>query len=227
MHAPTLLNRRSLLAAGLAAVATAMASRSWAALPGLPDAGRLDFEVHGKGMILGRHRLTFISQGAELAVETQVEMGLKLGPISLFHYSHHAVEGWSGGRFDRLETTSVLNGRKQAVRAKRVVGGVMIEPADGAPYLADSAVLPLTHWNRQIMDGALFNPQDGKMMRERATPRGADTVQLADGRSLPATRFSLSGETQIDDWYDRDGVWAALRGRVKDGSVLTYRRIES
>ena len=75
------------------------------------------------------------------------------------------------------------------------------------------------------MDGALFNPQDGKMLRERATSRGADTVQLADGRPLPATRYSLTGETQIDDWYDRDGVWAALRGKIKDGSVLTYQRL--
>jgi hypothetical protein len=100
----------------------------------------------------------------------------------------------------------------------------MIEPADGPPFLADQGVVPLTHWNRQIMDSALFNPQDGKLLRERATSRGADTVQLADGSPLAATRYSLTGDTQIDDWYDRDGVWAALKGKIKDGSVLTYRR---
>ncbi len=154
-------------------------------------------------------------------------MMFKLGPASLFHYLHHAREIWTGDRFDRIETTSVLNGRRQAVRAHRVENGVMIEPAEGASYLAAAEVLPLTHWNRQIIDGPLFNPQDGEMLRERATDRGADTVQLADGRRLPATRYSLTGETQIDDWYDRDGVWAALRGKIKDGSVLTYQRLEA
>jgi hypothetical protein len=149
-----------------------------------------------------------------------------LGPINFFSYSHHAMEDWSDGRFDRIETSSVTNGHKQAVRAHRVDNGVMIEPSEGAPYLADAGVLPLTHWNRQILDGALFNPQDGKILRERLTSRGADMVQTPDGRSLPATRYSLTGETQIDDWYDQNGVWAALRGKVKDGTVLTYRRVE-
>jgi len=227
MDAPTLLNRRGLLAAGIAIGASAMTPRSWAAPPGLPVNDALTFEIHGEGATLGRHHLTFVREGADLMVETQVEMSLKFGPLSLFRYSHHAMESWSGGRFDRIETSSVLNGRKQAMRAHRTENGVVIEPADGEPYLADANVLPLTHWNRQIMDRALFNPQDGRIMRERVASSGADTVQLADGRTLPATRYSLTGETQIDDWYDRDGVWAALRGKVKDGSVLTYRRLDS
>jgi len=224
MNAPNLLNRRGVLAAGFAAGASAFAPPSWATSPGLPATGMLTFEIHGKGTTLGRHHLTFVRNGAGLVVETQVEIGLKLGPVSLFHYSHHAVEAWSDGRFDRIETTSVLNGRKQMVRAHRTEDGLMIEPADGPPFLADQGVVPLTHWNRQIMDSALFNPQDGKLLRERATSRGADTVQLADGSPLAATRYSLTGDTQIDDWYDRDGVWAALKGKIKDGSVLTYRR---
>jgi hypothetical protein len=35
----------------------------------------------------------------------------------------------------------------------------------------------------------------------------------------------LIGESQIDDWYDSAGEWVALRGKVKDGSVLEYRRV--
>lgn len=225
MDAASLLDRRGLLAGGLAAAA--LAGRCRAATPGLPADGLLIFEIQGKGVDLGRHRLIFSRHDTDITVEIHVEMMLKLGPVPLFHYVHHALETWTDGRFDRIETTSVLNGRKQAARARRVENGVMIEPAEGAPYLADAEVLPLTHWNRRIMDGRLFNPQDGKMLRERVTAGGADTVLLADGRRLPATRYSLTGETQIDDWYDRDGVWAALRGKVKDGSVQTYRRLEA
>lgn len=227
MDAPTAWTRRGLLAGACALGGAALSRQSWAASAGLPPGGVLSFEIHGKGTRLGRHRVTFSREGLDLSVQTQVEITFKFGPVPLVQYSHHAVEVWRADRFDRLETTSVTNGRKQAVRAHRTDSGVLIEPAEGAPYLADGGVLPLTHWNRTIMDGPLFNPQDGKLLRERAIARGVDTVQMASGRALQATRYSLAGETQIDDWYDHEGVWAALRARIKDGSILTYRRTDA
>ena len=187
----------------------------------------LVFEVHRGGALLGRHQVTFTRNGADLVAEGQVDMTVKLGPVSLFRYSHQARERWIGGRFDSLQTSTVTNGHKQTVSAARTGDAVMITPAEGVPYLADARVLPLTHWNRQVMSAPLFNPQDGKLMREHATAMGPDPVALADGRMVQADRYSLSGDTQIDDWYDAQGAWAALRGQVKDGSILIYRRVQA
>jgi hypothetical protein len=227
MNAPAVLDRRSLLAGGIALAGAAMLARpSLADTPGLPAGGVLTFDIYLGQTLLGRHRMTFNHDGDALTAESQVDMLFKLGPVSLVRYSHHALEFWSAGRFDHLETSTVTNGRKQAVRAHRADGAVQVEPADGAPYSADAALLPLTHWNRRVMNAPLFNPQDGKVLRERATPKGADMVALANGRQVPATRYSLTGDTQIDDWYDDSGVWTALRGRIWDGSVLTYRRTD-
>ena len=226
MNAPTLLHRRRLLGVAAAAGAAALTRPCWSAAQRLPAGGVLAFEIQGGGAVLGRHRVTFSRDGADLTVQTQMEIAFKLGPIPFVQYHHHALEIWSGDRFHSLETASNTNGHRQMVRARRNDSGVWIEPSEGAPFLADPGVLPLTHWNRKVMDAALFNPQDGKLLRERAVPKGADAVQLADGRTVSATRYSLTGETQIDDWYDRDGMWTALRGKIKGGSVLTYRRLD-
>jgi len=219
------LHRRQALIGGLALVGLSGISPLARASTLAPAGGVLDFEVHRKGQLLGHHRLTFERKGDNLAVDAQVDFLVKLGPFSLFHYSHQAHETWLGGRFDRLQTSTITNGKKQSVTARRAEGGVMIEPADGQPYSAAAGTLPLTHWNREAMSAPLFNPQDGKLMRERATSRGPEMIQLADGRSINATRYALTGETQIDDWYDEDGLWAALQGKVKDGSTLIYRRL--
>jgi hypothetical protein len=228
MNAPAVLNRRLLLAGGIALAGAAIWARPTSAdTPGLPTGGVLTFDIYLGQSHLGRHSMTFNRDGGALAVESHVDMLFKLGPISLVRYSHHALESWTAGRFDHLETSTVTNGRKQAVRAHKAEGAVLIEPAEGAAYTADAGLLPLTHWNRQIMDAPLFNPQDGKLLRERATPKGVDKVALANGRQVTATRYSLTGDTQIDDWYDDAGVWTALRGRLWDGSVLTYRRTEA
>ena len=50
-------------------------------------------------------------------------------------------------------------------------------------------------------------------------------MTLADGRSLEVQVWSLRGEAEIDNWYDRNGVWTGLNGRLVDGSRIEYRRI--
>ena len=54
---------------------------------------------------------------------------------------------------------------------------------------------------------------------------GAERIKLANGELIAATRWSLRGESQIDNWYDQGGAWAALRGRLTDGSTMEYRRL--
>ena len=49
-------------------------------------------------------------------------------------------------------------------------------------------------------------------------------MTLADGRTVEAQVWALRGEADIDNWYDRAGVWTGLKGRLPDGSTLEYRR---
>ena len=70
----------------------------------------------------------------------------------------------------------------------------------------------------------MFNPQTGAVIHETIS-RQPGTARLADGRSVAATRVTLAGEAQIVDWYDAQGAWTALRGKVADGSFVDYLRV--
>lgn len=205
------LHRRALIAA-LPALAFAPG-----VLAAVPASGRLGFNVMRKGQKLGEHRLAFQRAGDDLSVVTDVSMLLKLGPVAVLTYSYHAVERWRGDAFVSIETRATTNGKAEQTRARRTDAGVV---ANGQTLPANA--LPLVHWNAWAVRAPLFNPQTGKLMKAAASRR-ADTLTLA-GKPTPTTRVTLSGEAPLDDWYDAQGVWLALNARVKDGSIIEYRR---
>lgn len=212
--ADTLTRRAALtglvLAPGLARAATA------------PRAD-LHFEVWRKGQKIGAHSVGFHGDDAAMTVAIAAEMLVKLGPIPVFRYRHQASETWREGRFATLESHTASNGKVEQVSAERSETGVEIT-AGGKTVQASARACPLTHWNCAVLDGPLFNPQTGLVVRE-AMSRTADTVELADGRTVNATRYQLRGDAEIVDWYDPTGAWAALRGKVGDGSWIEYRRV--
>ncbi len=96
---------------------------------------------------------------------------------------------------------------------------------DTAPFVAPADTLPLTHWNRFAYQGPLFDPQTGKMVKETLVSRSDDMIQLADGSSVKATRWSVTGDGVMDDYYDAAGVWTGLHVKVQDGSHVEYLRL--
>ncbi|WP_300573032.1 DUF6134 family protein [Phenylobacterium sp.] len=211
------LTRRSLIIAGASALATP-------AFAAVPANGRLAFAVFRGQDKVGEHLMRFSPSGSGLTVSTEVEMRVKLGPIPVFRYAHTATERWRDNRFASLATRTDTNGKVEQVKAEATGSGVAIEGPSGR-LTAPAAAAPLTHWNAAALSGPLFNPQLGKIMKVRTARAGRESVQLADGRSIPATRWTLRGEAEIDNWYDAAGAWAGLRGRLEDGSTMIYRRL--
>ena len=198
------LPRRSLLLGGLL---LAVPLPLWAATPA---SRKLAFAVSRNGAHVGEHHMSFAGDPASPTVTTDVDMVVKLGPVPVYRYRHHAVERWAAGRFSGLETTTNGNGKLQKVSARRVDGGVVIETGRGrAAGPADAS--PFTHWNSAVFGKPLFNPQDGKLLKATASKQGST--------------WSVRGDAEIDDTYDADGVWSALSGKLEDGSRMTYRRL--
>jgi hypothetical protein len=171
----------------------------------------LAFTVLRNGKPIGRQRMAFKADGGALVVNTVAEMAVKAGPLTLYHYRHEAEERWSGGRFDSLETRTDSNGKPLKISARRTDGGVVIVRASGERVNAPASALPMTHWNRKIGSAPLFNPQDGKLLREAVT--------------ATPTRLAFSGDAEIQDFYDLAGTWIGLIGKLSDGSRLEYRPI--
>jgi hypothetical protein len=190
----------------------------------LPTADRVAFQVRRHGSIIGMHEVVFERAGGTLRAKIDCRLRVKFGPITLFRYHHLGVEQWQDGKFVSLETETDNDGTSLGLTARATAAGVAISTRDGTSFLAPPNALPLTHWNVACMNATLFNPQDGRILPERAACEGHDTVTLADGRAVAATRYALKGEAPIDDWYDGTRTWTALRAQVKDGSTLDYQR---
>ena len=132
--------------------------------------------------------------------------------MPVFRYHHHAVETHKDGAFASLETSTTTNGRAEHVVAEREGGAVRVDCPSGKTALsADTS--PMTHWNEQIFRRAGVQPAD------RQAPEGPR------GQGRPQSRWTIRGETEMDDFYDDAGAWLAAKARADDGSTVEYRRI--
>lgn len=213
---------RRLVIGGTAALACAPAL---GALADALQAARRDvvFDVWRNGARIGTHRVSFRDGDRDFVASIDAQFLVKLGPIPLFHYHHQAQETWRGGQFAALQSHTDSNGKQEHVSAVSTAGGVAIVTGNGR-LTAPAGAHPLTHWNPAVLEGPLFNPQTGAPLSHEVVTRSeGQSLRLPDGRVARATRYTLTGDGVVIDWYV-DGAWAALRGKLKDGSWLDYRR---
>lgn len=181
----------------------------------------LAFAAIRNGKRIGEHRLAFEGSAEDLTVRVRAEMAVKIGPVTVFRYAHDVVEHWRGGRFERLESKTSSNGARESVVALRSPAGVVIR-AGGKQVSGPSNTLPFTHWNPLVASAPLFNPQTGKLLKLTVRELGRSP---APGGAGEARRVAFRGDAEIDDWYDAEGTWVGLRGRLDDGSTMEYRRL--
>lgn len=207
-------NRRDLLIAG----GLLIAIPAWAATPA---GGRLRFDVMRGGERIGEQEMIFARSGEALTVTTRAAMKFKVGPLGV-DYGHQAKETWRGGAFQASESASLTNAKRETVSATRTAAGVEIRTGSGV-RVAAAATCPLSHWNVEVFNGPLFNPGNGKLLKVAVSRTASLLPSLSPAPA--GARWSLRGQAEIDDWYDADGVWTALRARLPDRSIVEYRRV--
>jgi hypothetical protein len=214
------IDRRELFMAGGALALVPAAAR--AALP-IPPGNRLGFDILRKGSKLGTHMLSFHAAGDLLTVEILVEIIFKIGPITLYHYTHRATERWQGDQVIGIEAHTDDNGTKSQVVARRDEPGFAVEGPKSGRYVAPPNAMPATHWNRRELEGPWINTQDGRLMRPHVASLGIDNAPTTAGGNLPARHFKLTGDVQMDMWYDDRLGWAGL-SFVMGGAPIQYLR---
>jgi hypothetical protein len=215
-----MIARRELLGGALALMVPGLARG--AALP-VPPTGRLGFDVWRGSRKLGTHDLVFHPSPDGLLVEVAVDLAFRIGPITLFRYSHQARETWTGGQVARIETTTNDNGTPCRVNGHRDARGLVIEPDKTAPYVAPADALPATHWNHRELDGPWINTQNGELIRPHVAPEGMCMVETAADKPLRVHRYALTGPVQLNLWYDDAQAWAGL-SFIKAGAEVRYAR---
>ena len=198
-----MIDRRRVLVSGAASTSLP----AGAALP-TPAGGRIGFEVVRKGSKLGTHVLRFGQDRDRLTVTVAVSLVYKLAGITLYRYTHNAVEVWSGGQVVALDSQTDDNGDRYQVSARREAAGLVVQGSAVARYVAPADALPATHWNRRELEVPWINTQDGRLVRLAVAKQGIASIPTATGK-IRAERFSLTGEVRMDLFYD-DQSWVGL-----------------
>ena len=215
-----MIARRTMLGGGLALMVPGLAR----AVPqSMPSTRQLSFEVWRGSRKLGTHDLVFHPRADGFTVEVAVDIAFRVGPVTLYRYTHHAMERWAHGQVAELTTQTDDNGTHYHVTGRREGNGLMIQPTAGAPYAAPADALPATHWNVHELEGAWINTQSGEVIRPRVTPQSPAIVQTATSSPLRVRRYALSGPVKLDLWYDETQTWAGL-SFVKGGAEVRYAR---
>ena len=190
--------------------------RDW--LSGVPENGRLAYEITRKGKQLGFHTIDFSrSENGDLIVDVHIEMDFKFGPITLFRYRHANREVWRDGILVSLKSKTDNNGEEAFVDLRLENGRYV---GSGSRYNDDleAPLLSTSYFNPNfIRQKAFVSSQDGRLLPTGIKTIGVETLKI-NNAPVSATRFALSGKLEIDIWYADDGRWVKTqfeRGRFK------------
>ena len=185
------------------------------------DGAVIDFTVLRKGKPFGTHVLSFDRDAnGQLTVTTDVDLQVKIGPITAFRYRLDSVEEWIDGKLVSLNGKSNSDGRKGAVNAKANGNDLVVESTkfDGALPLT---TIPSSHWNRlQVYQDQMLSTETGEILDIDVENLGQDVVTV-DGQNIETTHYRLVSDLTVDLWYDNQSRWVKLAFEVR-GQDIEY-----
>ena len=193
-----------------------------AALP-VPASGKMAFEVLRNGAKIGEHHLSFSGAGGDIDVTIDVALLVTMMGIGVFSYAVHALESWRGGVLQSLHSQVNDNGNQLQVKAERAANGYAVQGTHVPLYTAPPNMLPLTYWNKQMLDGTILNIQTAHTDKITVARNGWNALPTAEGGSIVAQRFDITGKLHLSVWYDQNNTWSGVEFHVKGDE--TYRKI--
>lgn len=213
------LERRAFLAgaAGLAVTRPAKA----AALP-VPPSGKMHFKILRNGSPIGEQHMAFVQSGDELNVQINADMLVRVAGIPVFRYQVDAVERWNGGNFSGLDSKVNHNGSQYNVHASQIAGGFAVQAtkAGDYQYTGSPEMMPMTYWNKAMMQSMILNIESGRHYPASVSSPGWFHLPTADGSSVVAQRFDLSGKLNLTLWYDQNDQWSGMEFHVNGDEVF-------
>ncbi|MCZ6847496.1 MAG: DUF6134 family protein [Alphaproteobacteria bacterium] len=185
----------------LAAVAFAIAPARAGAPP-----GTYEYAVHHSTYgDIGTFTNTVTHKGDEVIVNTRVRIAVKILFIVAHREEADRKEVWRNGQLVSYDSLTQENGKRLAVKGRANGSKFIIEGLDGR-IEAPAAVHPPNPWSITITEKTLLlATASGKLLKVKATPVGEETIELPD-RKVKARRFKVTGDMDLDLWYDENDV---------------------
>lgn len=186
-----------------------------------PAPGRVEFELLRNGQPDGRHVVEVTRTAGGLSVRSDVDIDVRLGPVSVFRYQQRCRETWADGALAALDCSTLKSGRTTRVTARQNENA-LIASAGGADARFPLATLPTTWWTKPpAFSGAMLNTETGEPMNVRITHLGRENYTL-NGQTIPAERVRVQGTLTVDLWYDLEGRWIGCAFTAR-GQRIEYR----
>lgn len=191
-------------------------AQDWA--PG--DGDTLVFDVFRDGSKFGTHVVAFSQKGDTLAVDSDVDLKVTLGPLTLFHYVHEVTERYSAGRLISVAARTKKDGKWKQLTASAEAGGFNVV-GSGFKGLLTGIVVPSTHWNvAEMKQPAMFSTETGAMLPITVSDMGLERVKTGEG-VIEARRYVVKSEITASFWYDASGRWVKCAFEAQ-GSRIDY-----
>lgn len=202
--------RRLLVSAG----AMAVAGPAFADMLPVPPNNHLAFKVLRNGTPIGEHHLDFTRNGDDLRVDINVAFLVRLAGIPVFRYTGTAAEQWSGGVFQSLDSKVNDNGNHLEVHARKTASGYDVMGTHVPHYTCPPNTLPLTYWNKAMLNGTILNIQTAHSYPAIVHSPGWNKLPTANDGFIVAQRFDVTGKLHLSVWYDQTNQWSGLAFNV-------------
>lgn len=194
------------------------------ALGGLVQAAPLpeniDFKVYRDGDEIGHHRVTFARDGEAIIADVDIELAVTFAGIRVFHYHHASRETWSDGKLLAIDSSTNNDGDPMRLSLRRVGDELQI---DGTKFKGEAAgtLVPTSYWFKETVNQSqIIDTQNGRIFPCTISRIGRERIE-AGGRTVEATRYTLSEQLTMNLWYDDQGNWVKTSFE-SGGSLIDY-----
>jgi hypothetical protein len=180
----------------------------------------IHFKVFRDGEELGHHRVRFTQAGPQTIADVEIEFAVTLVGIRVFHYLHRSREVWENGALVSIDSSTSDDGDDAAVKARRDGDGLAIQGTNFSGGAAGD-LLPTSYWFPQTVEQSqLLDTTNGRVFAAAIEKIGVETVE-AGGRTIEATRYTLTEQLTMNLWYDTHGNWVKTSFDAR-GSIIDY-----
>jgi Family of unknown function (DUF6134) len=171
------------------------------------------FQILRNGRPIGRHRTQIQESGRALTAQSEADIAITLGGVSIFRFSQRLTEEWHEGRLISASGNRNRNGFVTKMFAGAEADSVAVRGPAGSFRLPAKAA-PLSWWDQDRFDRPLFAIDTGEpltrlLIRFAPLPGGGRLVRV-------------SGDGDTESRYGADGRWLGWQSRAEDGSIIAY-----
>lgn len=200
----------------------ALSAQAWAEAP----PGTYRYKIERGGSEIGRQTVVVGKDGDKVTVSDESVVKVKVAFITAYTFDHSRRETWQDGKLTALETRIDDNGTKSTLTAK-ADGDTLVINGTAGNSTQPLGIMPTGYWNSAtVKQTKLFHDETGKILNVTGAGGEAQTLDLGGGRKVEAKRWKLSGDDNVELWYDGRDVLVKQRFDARDGSTIVYTILE-